>query len=222
MRRRSFDLVSGPVERRIATGLAKIGLALKIHAWREAGARAVTPTQAQILSLVGNAPEGVTVGEVASRLGVTAPTASDAVEALVRKQLLRKGRSPRDARVRSITVTPQGRRVARRIGDWTDFLVPAVEALDPDEQAIFLRALVSMIRILQDRGEIPVSRICVTCRFFRPYVHKNPARPHHCAFVDAPFGDRLLRVDCSDHQPADAGTQRRRWEQFRTGRGEAQ
>jgi hypothetical protein len=26
--------------------------------------------------------------------------------------------------------------------------------------------------------------------------------PHHCAFVDAAFGDAALRMDCADHQDA--------------------
>ena len=47
-----------------------------------------------------------------------------------------------------------------------------------------------------------MSRMCLDCRFFRPDVHDDPARPHHCAFVDAPFGDAQLRIDCADHQPA--------------------
>jgi hypothetical protein len=42
--------------------------------------------------------------------------------------------------------------------------------------------------------------MCVTCRYFRPHVHSDPERPHHCAFVDAPFGDRALRLDCRDHE----------------------
>jgi hypothetical protein len=29
-------------------------------------------------------------------------------------------------------------------------------------------------------------------------------RPHHCRFVDAPFGDSELRLDCVDHQTARA------------------
>jgi hypothetical protein len=74
--------------------------------------------------------------------------------------------------------------------------------------------LVKMIRTLQERGEIPVSRMCVTCRFFRPRVHDDPTRPHHCAFVDAPFGDRSLRLECADHEAAPEGQRARGWEQF--------
>jgi hypothetical protein len=39
------------------------------------------------------------------------------------------------------------------------------------------------------------------CRFVRPYLHANAREPHHCAYVDAPFGDGELRVDCADHVP---------------------
>jgi hypothetical protein len=42
--------------------------------------------------------------------------------------------------------------------------------------------------------------MCATCVFFRPDVHDDPERPHHCAFVDAPFGDRQLRLDCDDYR----------------------
>jgi hypothetical protein len=74
-----------------------------------------------------------------------------------------------------------------------------VEGLDSEEQAALLRILVKMIRVLQDQGAIPVARMCASCRFFRPHAHPDPDRPHHCAFVDAPFGDRELRLECPDH-----------------------
>jgi hypothetical protein len=71
-----------------------------------------------------------------------------------------------------------------------------------------------MIRTLQERGEIPVSRMCVTCRFFRPNVHAHPEPPHHCAFVDAPFGDRELRLDCADHEPLPPADSAALWAAF--------
>jgi hypothetical protein len=63
-------------------------------------------------------------------------------------------------------------------------------------------------------GQISPSRMCVTCRYFRPRVHADPLRPHHCAFVDAAFGARDLRVDCGDHVPASAEDAARTWEPF--------
>jgi hypothetical protein len=74
-----------------------------------------------------------------------------------------------------------------------------------------------MIRPLQQGGEIPVSRMCLTCRFFRPHEHDDPAQPHHCAFVDAPFGHGQRRLDCADHQPASPALSDAAWEAFATG-----
>lgn len=88
------------------------------------------------------------------------------------------------------------------MAEWPDLLLGAVGVLDEAEAAVFLKALLKVIRQLQERGRISPARMCVTCRYFRPDVHDDPERPHHCAFVDAPFGDRNLRVDCGDHEPA--------------------
>jgi DNA-binding MarR family transcriptional regulator len=199
-----FAISADPPGRRVATGLAKVGLALKHQAWRQASLRGLSPTQAQILTVLRPSHRGLRLAEVADRLAVTAATASEAVGALARKGLVRKMQDAADLRSLSIRLTPAGRREADRAADWPDFLLKAVDALSPAEQAVFLRALVMMIRTLQDQGQIPVSQMCVTCHFFRPNVHPDPERPHHCAFAAAPFGDRHLRLDCYDHQPADA------------------
>jgi hypothetical protein len=57
--------------------------------------------------------------------------------------------------------------------------------------------------------------MCVSCRFFRPFQHDDLARPHHCAFVDAPFGDGELRLDCPDFQTAGADQAALNWQIFR-------
>ncbi len=198
-----FDLAKDPIARRVTTALAKIGLALKNQAWQEGGARGLTPTQGQILSLL-NARSGTAgpsrLSTVAARLGVSAGTASEAVAALVRKGLVQKTAAMDDARAVALDLTREGRREASRVAGWPDFLLRAVEELSADEQAVFLRGLVKMIRALQDKGQIPVARMCVSCRFFRPNVHDSALRPHHCAFVDAPFGDAHVRLDCPDFE----------------------
>jgi hypothetical protein len=114
-----------------------------------------------------------------------------------------------------VLLTPTGTREAAAAAAWPDFLLEAVGELSTVEQATFLRALVSMIRTLQEKGRIPVARMCVSCRFFRPYQHDNPARPHHCAFVDAPFGDGELRLDCPDFRTAPDEQAAQTWLAFR-------
>jgi DNA-binding MarR family transcriptional regulator len=204
-----------PLDRRVTVGLAKIGIALKQQAWVEAGGRGLTPTQGQVLALLRANPDGLRLGGLAEQLGVTAATASDSVTALHRKGLVAKNPAAGDGRGVVVVLTAAGSREAASAAAWPDFLLEAVGELSTAEQAAFLRALVAMIRTLQEKGRIPVARMCVSCRFFQPFRHDNPARPHHCAFVDAPFGDGELRLDCPDHSTAPADQAAHTWEVFR-------
>jgi DNA-binding MarR family transcriptional regulator len=204
-----------PLAQRVTTGLAKVGIALKQQAWAEAGGRGLTPTQGQVLALLRANPAGLRLGALAAQLGVTAPTASDSVAALDRKGLVTKEPVAGDGRAVLVRLTPAGVSEAASAAAWPDFLLEAVDELSAAEQAAFLRGLVTMIRTLQVRGRIPVARMCVSCTFFRPYRHNDPARPHHCAFVDAPFGDGELRLDCPDHAAAPAEQAACTWHAFR-------
>lgn len=219
--RGAIDLAApvDPLDNRILTGLAKIGLATRHRAWSEAEERGLTPTQGQILALLRARPNGLRLSELAEQLAVTPPTASVAARTLTAKGLLRKDRPPDDARGIVLTLTDAGAREAEHAAGWSDFLLTAVDALTPAERVVFYRGLLKMIRVLQERGEIPVSRMCVACRFFQPNRHVDRDRPHHCAFVDAPFGDRSLRLECADYEPAAPDVAACNWERFVAGVG---
>lgn len=185
----------------IATGLAKIGTYLRSENWRQAENERLTPTQSQIVvHLMQRGPARITA--LADELGVTQPTASDAAAALIRKGHVERRQDPADARASLLHPTRSGRRIAEKMAVWPDALLAAADTLAPLERAVFLKALTKMIRSLQVQGAIPVQRMCATCQFFRPNVHNDPAAPHHCAFVDAGFGDAALRLDCDDHEEA--------------------
>jgi DNA-binding MarR family transcriptional regulator len=191
-----------PLPHRVSMALERIALAVRSQSWQRARARGLTPTQAQVLVLLGGEKGGRRLGAVAAALGVTPATASDAIRSLEEKRLVRRVRSVDDARALCLTLTPAGRREARRAADFGEFLAEAAARLSPAEQAALYRGALDLIRGLQEKRQIPVSRMCLDCRFFRPNAHDDLARPHHCAFVDAPFGDAHLRIDCADHRPA--------------------
>jgi len=68
-----FDENSEPLDRRIATGLHKLGLAMKQQTWLLANEEGLSPTQGQILSLLSL--EGPRSGtEIANKLAVSLPT----------------------------------------------------------------------------------------------------------------------------------------------------
>lgn len=66
MTQNPFDISTEPISQRVIVGLNKISLALKSHAWQDAGQKKLTPTQSQILALLRSKPEsGMRLSEVA-------------------------------------------------------------------------------------------------------------------------------------------------------------
>jgi DNA-binding MarR family transcriptional regulator len=211
-RLRFFDENTEPLERRIATGLHKLGLAMKQQNWLQAAEDGLSPTQGQILAALG-AGAPLTATDLSKQLGVTLPTVSDSVRVLVEKGLVERRPDPRHPRASLLGLTAPGRARAARARSWPEFLATAVSAMSETEQAAFLSGLVKMIRALQESGQIPTNRMCVSCTHFRPNVHEGPA-PHHCAFVDAPMAPRHLRLDCAEHVEAPEADRAAAWARF--------
>lgn len=185
-----FDSLSEPIARRVTAGLTKIAL-----------------------GLLRDAPGGMGLRALARLLGVSPPTVSEAVNTLVGKHLVIKAPGA-DKRSINLVLTQAGEALADQTREWPGFLADAVDTLDPVEQAALLRPLVKVVRALQQADDVPLQRMCVTCTYFRPNVHGDAANPHHCAYVDAPFGDRHLRLACPEHAPASAAEQEQAWRHF--------
>ncbi|MEM9006493.1 MAG: MarR family winged helix-turn-helix transcriptional regulator [Cyanobacteria bacterium P01_F01_bin.86] len=197
-----FDTINEPISQRMITGLSKICTAMRSQSWQGAESQGLTPTQGQILALLQAAPtRDMRLSAIAAGIATSPATASDAVSSLVKKGLVSRERATDDRRAIAIRLTPEGQRQAEQAASWPDFLLDAVESLSQEEQTVFFKGLTTIIRQLQAQNKIPVARMCVTCHYFNPHVYADADRPHHCNLVDAPFGDRDLRLDCPDHLP---------------------
>ena len=201
--------------RRLRDGLDRICAVMRADQWTIAGTAGLNPTQLHALTFIaGRAEKGLRVGAVAAQLGVTQPTATNSIAALVRKGLLTKKADPDDPRAVSVRITPSGRDVVRGIGLVITATERALETLPQQEQTELLRLIVKTIRALQVAGAIAPQRLCVTCKFFRAHAHENPNAPHHCDYVDAAFGVEALRIDCAEHEPEPAAQQESAWRSF--------
>ena len=196
-----------------ATGLAQLSLFLRTRQWQAAESLGLTPTQNTVLTLLRQRGPN-RVRTLAKLLGVTQATASRAVSALERKRLVRKSIDPGDGRATLVSFAPAGLRLASGRTEFPEALLTALAGLSPLENRALHSALSKVILELQESGAIEPQRMCCTCRFFRPYRHSDESRPHHCDFVDAPFGTDSLRLDCGDHQPAEETLRRQRWRRF--------
>lgn len=199
MKIEDFDTGSGRVVDRIATALTKVSLALR-HRLRSAAQRqGLSAIQAQVLvQLARRGP--MEVSALCRVLAMSASTISESVSALEARNLVHRQTDPRDHRKVLIQASPRGRRLGQSLTLWTDEILDALEGLSEQERRVFLKALFRMILVLLANGVIQEARMCLTCAEFRPNVHDDPERPHHCALVDMPLGLGNIRVECDDHR----------------------
>jgi DNA-binding MarR family transcriptional regulator len=187
------------VDAKLAAALERVGQALRVQMWDTAKQHGLTPTQLQVLlRLATDPPARRRIGVLAGELDVTHPTVSDAVAVLRRKGLVDRDPSSRRA---ALSLSPRGQALAAELGDWDLRTRRGLAELPAADKDAALRLLLDLIAGLQRSGAITVARMCVTCRFFRRDAHPDPARPHHCALVDAPLGSGELRIDCAEHEP---------------------
>lgn len=186
--------------RQIATAFERLALFWRASQWSAAKGHGLNPSQGDVLQRISRQPERA--ADLAQRLGVTQASLSDTISALVAKGLAERRSDPEDGRARRIEATGQGRALAALMPEWPETLEAAIAGLGDADRGALLRTLSLIIRSLQEAEAIPVQQMCLTCRHFRPHVHADPERPHHCGFVDAAFGDGGLRLDCADHETA--------------------
>lgn len=184
----------------IVFGLGRIAALLRAGKWQAGSGAGLNPAQAEILARIADRP--MRPGDLAAHLGVSPASLSDSVSSLVAKGFAERQPDPTDGRARRIAPTAAGAALAASLPTAPDALKGALDALPDLERGRLLRTLLHLIRSLQEARAIPVQRMCVTCRHFRPNAHDDAARPHHCAFVNAAFADASLRLDCGDHETA--------------------
>jgi DNA-binding MarR family transcriptional regulator len=213
----AFDAISTPTESRIGTGFARIGTAMRSHAWELAVAHGLTPTQVEILALLGARSGPLRLSTIAEQLAITPATASDAVSTLVGKGLVDKEKALDDRRAVALGLSKAGVALAHTLSEGSGFLDKALSVLNPQEQAHLLHMMVKVIRTMQEHAQIPSSRMCVTCKYFDANRYPGADLPHHCKLVGSAFGDTHLRLDCPEHEDAEPVQAQRNWHAFAAG-----
>lgn len=200
---------------RLADGLIALSLALQSGQRKQAADSGLSPTQLALIMLMASRPaESLRMGDLARELGVSQPTITDSVAALLSKRLVRKMADPDDQRAVRVGLTKAGLSRADNQPALNNSVLDAIAELGEPAQEQLLVLLSALIRSLQETGTIAPQRQCVTCQHFRPFVHTDARQPHHCAFVNAAFGSAELRFQCADHEAAGAEVQSANWASF--------
>jgi DNA-binding MarR family transcriptional regulator len=113
-------------------------------------------TQCKALMALIPGPEGEpqAAKHVAARTGVSLPTLSRAIDALVRRDLVRREEDPADRRVRNLVLTEQGERLARQLlSTRVDGLATFIAELSPAQRHKLSTTLDSLL----EREEIAIA-----------------------------------------------------------------
>jgi len=186
---------------RLATGLVRVAVAMHLAGDDPAAGLERTLAQQQLLLLLSRRRGGYKLSDLAADVGMTAAATESSIGTLVREGLVVMGPAagPGDVPVR---ITDRGRAQAPELLHWASDLLAEFRKLDEVGQRQLLHVVTGHIRRLQRQGQIPVVKMCLTCRFFDGYAHPGTADPHHCRLVDAAFGHQLLRLRCPEQEPA--------------------
>jgi len=203
-----------PLPQALAGALRRLAQLAHTSSWDQWAVQRLTPTQRKILQLLGSRDESLSLSAVARELGVTAATACDSVSALESKKLVCKQRSTTDGRALALLLTEEGRQAAQQLAALPDPLWGAFDALATNEQETLYLLSIKMLRGLQERGQLPASRMCVRCKFFDPFRYESSRTPHHCHRAQMAMADGQLRIDCAIFEAGDAEKQAAVWERF--------
>lgn len=212
------EWIENPGISRLREGLDKLAAVSRAELWAATRASGLNPAQAQVLNLLaGRRKAGLRIREISAHLGVSQPAMTDTVTALEHKRFVERRGDPADARATIVHVTESGNAALQEVKAAGSAMAAALSGLALEEQADLLKLTVKLIRSLQISGAIPVQRMCANCAHFRPNFHDDADLPHHCNFVNAAFGDRQFRLDCSDHETAGPAAQSANWAAFHKG-----
>jgi DNA-binding MarR family transcriptional regulator len=186
---------------RLAVGLVRLAAALDAATHRHAPAEPHTLTEQQVLLMLAQHGRSFPLVDLATRLGMSVAGTLASVGRLRTDGLVVVNPAPSYSPDEvSVELTETGRGLPQPLLNWAGLLLERLDSLPSDEQQRLLGLVVGRIAALQRDGHIPVTRMCLNCRFFQPHSYVGQPRPHHCALVNAAFGHTELRLHCPEQQ----------------------
>ncbi|HMN32539.1 MAG: winged helix-turn-helix transcriptional regulator [Chitinophagaceae bacterium] len=198
MKYSSFNLSTQnqKVESRIVVALERISEAFRVLLWNESKENSLSPIQIQILIfLYFHSLEKCKIGYLASEFNMTKATISDSVKVLFTKNLVTKEINHLDSRSFSLSLTVEGKKIAKKASFFASSIEQPLEKLTEDQKSIMLNGLLKLIYDLNKSGIITIQRMCFTCANYQ--INKGI---HYCKLLNSRLDESELRVDCPEHQ----------------------
>lgn len=178
------------LEAKITAGLERLSQVFRVLLWEKAKSYGLSPIQIQLLIFIRyHSPGLATVSYLAKEFGLTKPTISDAVKALLQKKLIEKTAAA-DNRSYSIALTQSGANLVASIEDYTNPVQNLLSQTDTNKEALW-QSIIALIHGLNRSGIIDVQRSCYNCKH---YVSGD----NYCGLLKAALAGKDLRLDCPE------------------------
>jgi len=198
MKHSSFNLNEQnlKIESRIVVALERISETFRVLLWNESKDNSLSPIQIQILIFIHfHALEKCKVGYLADEFNMTKATISDSVRVLLSKELVTKETDPIDTRSYSLSLTGEGKNIAKKASFFASSIELPIEKLTQEQKTIMLNGLLKLIYYLNKSGIINMQRMCFTCSF---YNAENGI--HFCNLLKTKLAESEIRLDCPEHE----------------------
>jgi DNA-binding IclR family transcriptional regulator len=193
----------------LTAGLARVAVAMRevpVGGEPPAGVER-TLAESQVMLVLTERPQEYPVARLADDLAMPAAAVLAAVTTLAREGLVELTPSPSYSPLETqVMVTSKGLVEPLDYLRWAGDTLALLDRLDEPTQRDLLARVTERIAVMQKLGQIPVTRLCVTCRYFDAYAHLGTEAPHHCTLVDAAFGTRDLRLRCPEQETVEQAT----------------
>lgn len=193
----SFDLEiqNSQIEHRIIAALERIAEVFRVLLWEQSKKFGLSPIQIQILIFLHtHSREKCKVSYLAQEFHLTKPTVSDAIQSLIRKELITKERNPSDSRSFELILTHTGRILYQEISLYTNKLLEPIQNLSPSAKENLLQNFLDIIHQLYESGIISLQRMCYSCKYY-----KREKNMHYCMLLEKSLYKSELRLDCPDY-----------------------
>lgn len=195
-----FDLEAQQeeIENKIVVALEKISQIFRSLVWEKAKSFKLTPLQIQILVFLKyHNIEKSGVSYLSKELDLSKPTISDAILALSRKGLIERERSHNDNRQYFFRLTEKGKTLTKEIELFANPLKQIIQNFGKNEKLLLWEALILIIYESNQKGLIPLQRMCFNCKFYERGNDKN-----FCKLLNKELSTEHIRIDCPEFTQA--------------------
>jgi len=186
----------GDVVNKIAVGLERISVILKVLLWEKAKLVNMSPIQIQILIFIMHHKNDLcNVSYLAKEYNVTKPTISDAIKTLKKKKLIFKDYSSTDSRSYTIYLTKKGKDIVSKTSDFMAPLKSQINKFDDKELDGVFKTISELIYRVNSNGILQVQRECYSCKFYKKNNDTN-----YCNLIKKELLNKDIQLDCSEYQ----------------------